>query len=205
MERLIKRVCISLLQVLFEGEALQVELDSLQQGAVKDGLSYTHKLWKSVLKYWFSTPGCGVFLASPYLDADRLSEVTDIFMKNHTEGDLKAFYTHFRCDSIGDQNANDIKRAVLKRYSDAKVKTWVEYKVLQKVTYPTKLFHAKFVAGVKDGEAEVLVTSANFHSNSFLQENYETVVYLKMSEEDFNDKYLGPICKPIVASTYETP
>ena len=49
------------------------------------------------------------------------------------------------------------------------------------------------MAGVKDGVAHVLITSANFHGDHFDCSNMETVQYQTMSEARFIQGFLGPI------------
>lgn len=189
------------LQPVWEGDGLEAELQSLQQGAVKDGFSYIHKLWKSLLTRWFSTVGTKVYLASPFLDANRLTDVVEIFLDHKTEGDLEAFYVRHKCDEFGKGNVIRVQEAALRPFG-LNFHSFIEYKIYRRMITPVKRFHCKFAAGVTaEGQAEVLVTSANFHGNHFVHENMETVSFFRMDAADFLTKYVEPISSQVVATT----
>ncbi|CAH1792591.1 unnamed protein product [Owenia fusiformis] len=179
---------------LMSRESVHRQLESLNQvGGIKDGPTYIYKLWKSLLDMWISTEGNKVYIVSPFMDADRLADVAEICMNNAwTANNLTAIYARRICD--GERTISDLKRDVLTYYNqDEKKKLFVEYKVFSKIIYPVKTFHAKFIATTKDGMADVLVTSANFHGSHFVRSNMETVFFVRMTEQEFLENYINPI------------
>ena len=137
-------------------------------------------------------------MASPFLDVVRLEDVIQIFLKHNTAGQMNTFFTRQKCD--GEKLTVEIQKEAAANLPD-KLKTLVEYKIYRRMIYPQNRFHAKFIAAVIDNEAEVLVTSANFHANHFAINNMETVSFSKMDKERFETEFLDPISVPAVART----
>lgn len=164
-------------------------------------MTYVYPLWRSLLNKWFSEEGTRIYLACPFLDNTRLADVTNIFMQYRVKGKLENWFTRFDCDLTNNRNVGQLQREVSSQLK-TRDKTFAEYHILRKLLFPTQVFYAKFIAAIKDGEAEVLLTSANFHGNHFSRDSMETVIYLKMSFDDFMEKYVNPLNMPLVATTY---
>ena len=172
-------------------ESVEEQLNKLRTGCVRDGSTYIYRLWQSLLHYWFSDPDCKVYLVTPFLDATRLADICHIILQHKLEANLDAFYVRQQCDR--ERKIHEVKQVTLKQFKDAKDKMFIEYKIFSNIIYPMKRFHAKFMACVKAGEAQVLVTSANFHGDHFECSNMETVQFQTMSEAQFIKHFLGPI------------
>lgn len=170
---------------------IKEQLNKLRTCCVRDGSTYIYRLWKSLLHSWFSDPDSKVYLVTPFLDASRLAEICQIILQHKNEASLDAFYVRQQCDR--ERKIHEVKQDALKLFKDANDKMFIEYKIFQSIIYPTKRFHAKFMACVKSGEAQVVVTSANFHGDHFEHSNMETVQFLTMSEAKFIKDILGPI------------
>ena len=65
--------------------------------------------------------------------------------------------------------------------------------IFKNIVYPWRSFGASFIAGVKDGLAKVMVTSAKFHGKYFTTDRLETVSVLDMPETEFESRYLMPL------------
>ena len=128
---------------------------------------------------------------TPFLDATRLADICQVILQHKLQANLEAFYVRQQCDR--ERKIHEVKQDALKQFRDAKDQMFIEYKIFSNIIYPMKRFHAKFMAGVKDGVAHVLITSANFHGDHFDCSNMETVKYVTMSEARFIRGFLGPI------------
>lgn len=170
---------------------IKEQLNKLCTCCVRDGSTYIYRLWKSLLHWWFSDPDSKVYLVTPFLDASRLAEICQIILQHKNEASLDAFYVRQQCDR--ERKIHEVKQDALKQFKDANDQMFIEYKIFANIIYPMKRFHAKFMARVKSGEAQVLVTSANFHADHFEHSNMETVQFLTMSETKFIKDILGPI------------
>ena len=184
------------MQTLFKQNELESELSSLDSGAMRDGFAYVYKLWKSLLNKWFSTPGAELYMASPFLDADRLGDIIRIHLQHRATGKLHTFYTRCNCD--GSKPTVEVQKDAASKYT-SRQKTVIEYEIYRRMVYPLHKFHGKFIASVMGDNAEVLVTSADFNAEHFARENYETVFYVTMSREKFEKEYIEPITSPTVA------
>lgn len=171
-------------------DVLYAQLNKLRTSCVRDGSTYIYPLWKSLLHHWFSDPERKVFLVSPFLDTPRLVDLCQTILDHRIEANLEAFYVRQASDRT--RTIFEVKRDALKKF-DAKDQMFLEYKVFSSIIYPMKTFHGKFIACVKGKEAEVLVTSANFHGDHFEHSNMETVFYQTMTENEFIRGFLSPI------------
>ena len=170
---------------------IKEQLNKLRTCCVRDGSTYIYCLWKSLLHSWFSDPDSKVYLVTPFLDASRLAEICQIILQHKNEASLAAFYVRQQCDR--ERKIHEVKQDALKLFKDANDQMFIEYKIFPNIIYPMKRFHAKFMACVKSDEAQVVVTSANFHGDHFEHSNMETVQFLTMSEAKFLKDILGPI------------
>ncbi|XP_053393623.1 uncharacterized protein LOC123524539 [Mercenaria mercenaria] len=175
---------------VWSGDTLQEQLDNIRTGCVRDGATFIYKLWKSVLHHWFSDPDRKIYIVTPFLDASRLVDVCNIILEHRLEADLDAFYVRQKCDYTRD--IFEVKQNALEKY-DAKDQMFIEYKIFSNIIYPLKRFHAKFIGCIKGNEAEVLITSANFHGDHFEYSNMDSVQYQTMSDVEFISQFLQPI------------
>ncbi len=155
----------------------------------------------SLLNKWFADRGYTIYMASPEVDSDRLRDVIDVGLRYQYQGKLAAFYLNPNCDPANDISTEEVKAKALKKY-DARYQTYIEYSLLRQITLPATPVRARFVAGVKDDLAEVMVTSASFHGNSFLHHGLETVAYQEMSAVDFVKDYIEPLGGVFVGTCY---
>ena len=170
---------------------MEEQLNKLRTCCVRDGSTYIYKLWQSILYYWFSDPDCRVYLVTPFLDSHRLADICHIILQHKLTANLDAVYVRQQCDR--ERKIHEVKRDTVKQFKDAKDQMFIEHKIFSNIIYPMKRFHAKFMACVKAGVAQVLVTSANFHADHFEHSNMETVHFQTMSEARLINKFLGPI------------
>ncbi|XP_074658121.1 uncharacterized protein LOC141911056 [Tubulanus polymorphus] len=179
------------LDMLTAGQ-LKDELRMLRNCCVKNGQKYIYPLWRALLNKWIGQ-GYKTFIVTPFLDKDRLMNVADILLTNRNNvnaGELEAMYVRKKCDDP--KSIHQLKKELLDEYLPNK-QVHIEYHFFSKIIYPIERFHCKFIAGVKDDKAEVLITSANFHANHFVCDNFETVVFQTMSEKDFRRCFIKPI------------
>lgn len=129
-------------------------------------------------------------MASPCLDTTRLVTLCRLVLANRLSATLETFFVQHICD--GDSRLPTVKRTALSRF-DQKDQMFLEYKIFSSIFSPAAEFNSSFIAAIKDGQAEVLITSAGFHGDHFGRESKEFVIYQKMSAEDFKMDYLSPI------------
>lgn len=169
------------------GEELENKLQSLKTGCVCDGFAEVYKLWKSLLEKWFSTVGTSIYLSSPIIDSVRLRDVIGCYLRHRTEGQMHTFFVQQLCDPP--LHTVEVQRQALSKFS-AQLQTLIEYKIFRHMVYPQCRLNVKFIAGIKNGEAEVLLTSASFHAEHFTHKSLENVCFVRMSQSDFEQQYL---------------
>ncbi|XP_062574009.1 uncharacterized protein LOC134235860 [Saccostrea cucullata] len=176
---------------LWTGDVLNRQLTQLGTPIIKDGPNYIYKLWKSLLSHWLSNPDSHVYLATPFLDTDRMIDICDLVLKNFTTANIEAFFVRIKCNYT--EKISDVKRNAQNHFP-GKMQPVIEYKVYNSIVYPLSTFHAKFI-GCTDGKggAEVMVTSANFTADHFKHHNTESVAYHTMSEADFIHRFIKPL------------
>lgn len=140
-------------------------------------------------------------MSSPELDTERLKDIIELYLKYRTLGDMNVFYVNQNCDPGNGKSVVKVKKEATAKLN-GELKTFVEYRILRKMIHPTNPTHAKFIAGVRDGKAEVLVTSASFHGSHFVSGSSEMVLYLKMDEEFFMKNYIEIIAAPNATVSY---
>jgi hypothetical protein len=171
------------------GGDLEEQIGLARMGGFFDGSTFIYTLWKSLLHKWFGD-GSKVYIITPFLDAKHLKDVIDIFFRNKNTAVLEAFYVRRQCDDK--KTITALKDQVQKMYTPRKQLS-IQYQIYLKIIYPLSRFHGKLIAGVKDGQADIMVTSANFHSNHFDTNNLETVTMLSMTEADFTRRFLNKL------------
>ena len=174
-------------------------MTKLVVGGLKNGFTYVYQLWKSLLNHWFGQEGTRVYMASPFLDTERLTDIVEIFLRHKPRTNLEVFYTQAKSNEKGKKSTAEMKKEVSNIFNP-KLGPFIEYHVYRHIMYPRIKFNANFLAGVRDGIARVLVTSASFDGNHFAAENFETVMYIQLSEVEFREKYIKPISVPAVAT-----
>ncbi|KAL3874356.1 hypothetical protein ACJMK2_037384 [Sinanodonta woodiana] len=175
---------------LWPDSVVASQLKKLQTPCVKDGSTYIYKLWKSLLNYWFKDTKIKVYLVSPFLDAERLVDLCKLIIQNRLTANLDVFYVNQQCSK--EQRIFEVKQKALKSF-DAKEQMFVEYKIYSSIVYPLQKFDCKFIASVKDEQADILVTSASFHGDHFTCSNMNTIHFFTMTEAEFIRKFLCPI------------
>ena len=109
---------------------------------------------------------------------------------------LKAIFTNLTTHN--GQKMATVREDLLKnRTPDEQL--FIEYRVLNKVQFPvTKSLSCNFIAGVCEGVAEILVTSATFdHDGMGRSNNLQTVNVVKISEHEFKSKFVDSISEEL--------
>lgn len=184
------------LDELWSAEMVNKELHYLEKPAIKPGNTYIYPLWKSLLSRWLSNPDYEVYLATPFLDTEKMTDICKIVSQNKKSANIGAFYVRDKCNTFtGDDIQHIIAKAKTRITDELKedCSTIIEEKISNKIVNPDRFFHAKFIACTHGEEAEVLVTSANFTVHHFNKENYESVLYYKMKKEEFQERFIDPL------------
>lgn len=177
------------------------KLSCLEKSAIKKGKTDIYPAWKSLLSQWLSNAECKVYLASPFLDMQRMIDICLTVIsgkdKDHT-GSIETFFLRKKCfndetyNEIGEKAINEIKETTKKDYS-----TFIKTNVMDKIASPkpSTNFHAKFIGCINNKEktARVLVTSANFTYSNLGFDNLESVVCHEMTVNDFKDRFINPL------------
>ena len=170
----------------------------LATGGVRDGYNYVYKLWRSLLYKWFMSAGTRTFMSTPLLDERCLAEIIDLSLPNHASADIVSFFLRRKCKDDPYNTIIDMKRKLIGKYP-AETQSLIEDRVFSRFVYPSCSFNTKFVAGLKDGTAQVMLTSANFTMDNFLSGNMEHVVMLTMDERTFVNEYLAPLADQAIS------
>lgn len=161
---------------------------------IKPGKAYIYPLWKFLLSRWLSKSGRTVYLATPFLDVKRMTDICNIVSKNPDTANIRAFFVRRECLKYENQNITNIINAVKEDIAEDNYPI-LEEKIFGKifVQMTKKYFHAKFIACTHNETAKVLVTSANFTGGHFNIQNYESVVYHEMTKAEFIERFLEPM------------
>lgn len=173
--------------IQWDRKELARELPDLEEPALKVGKSYIYSLWLSLLSDWLSTSGCEVYLATPFLDADRIIDICNIVLEFSGKANIKNFFVrNGELDKITKEAKSNFK---VKEDSE-----FIEKQVFEKLEGKEN-FHAKFIACTKGSNACALLTSANFAWSSFKFDNLDSVTYHQMSKTEFMKRVIDPLKK----------
>lgn len=149
-----------------------------------------------MLSRWLSKSGRTVYLATPFLDVKRMTDICNIVSKNPDTANIGAFFVRRECLNIRyikEKNIPEIIEAATRNIQENKYSI-LENKIFQKIflQMPNRYFHAKFIGCTHNETAKVLVTSANLTTLHFDTQNYESVVYHEMTKAEFTERFLVP-------------
>ena len=158
----------------------------------RDGGTFIYHLWKGLLHKWLSEPRATVYIVTPFLDTGKLKDICRIVLGNPDRANIGQFYVRRKCDDP--LEIMDIIRNSTAKFS-LEQKCVIKKKVVDRMMCDfTTRFHCKFIACVWDsGQAEVLITSANFTRQHFNCSNAETVFYQEIPSDEFNTRFLQPL------------
>lgn len=169
---------------------------SLKSPAIRQGSTYIYKLWKFLLSEWLSKQGCEVYLATPFLDAKRMVDICRIVIDNSDTANIRALYVRNDChkDWNNQKYIRDIIKTAKENFQEDQ-RTIIDRKIQSRIYLQGsgKYFHAKFIGCTCGGNAEVLVTSANFTRSHFDIRNHESVLYQEMKEKQFIERFISPL------------
>lgn len=122
----------------------------LRLPVIKPGKAYIYPLWKFLLSTWLSQTGCTVYLATPFLDSKRMSDICDIVIKNPDTTKIGAIFVRRDCLKQEGKNITKIIEEAKENISDDKYST-IKKKIFEKIFVQRnkKYFHAKFIACTK--------------------------------------------------------
>lgn len=177
-----------LVSAQLRAEALDLELASLQKGTAVGG-SRLYRIWRSLLHRWFSDSDYSVYIVTPELDAGRLEDICHLLLNSPLTAslDLLAVPLTFKGVAIG-----DVRRRAMSKMA-ARERVVVEHRVYGQMVYPRQRFEARLIAGIRDGSADVLVTSAAFSGRHFHPSCTHTALFLSIPEDTFRSKFLSEI------------
>ncbi|ELT88818.1 hypothetical protein CAPTEDRAFT_225167 [Capitella teleta] len=180
--------------VFWSDAKIDGELESLAIGSLKDGFSYVYPLWRSLLKRWLQEEHARVTIATPHIDVDRLSDVGRLLLLSESaKENLDCVYANI--------NTTQKRREVLQGFPDL-VKPHLEHFLFNRIVYPVKKIKCGFISCVdcKKSVARVLLTSACFSAESFGCHGNESVVYMEMSETEFDERFIQPNERQLILS-----
>ena len=187
---------MSAFQEYLSEEELSEKLSDLSTGGLHDGYTCVYKTWKSLLRKWFQTENTDIYIVTPCIDEQRLKDIVDCFVNGHFRGTLRAFYVPRYCD--GANSVSDLKRSVVESYKETKLHAVIEHYIYRNILLPVnKEFQGKFIAGVRNGMAEVLIISAGFNGINFRHKTLQTAQFITMPESTFKEKYLSVVESPV--------
>lgn len=170
-------------------------LSCIEKSVIKIGDTDVYRAWKSLLSDWLSTPGCKVYLVTPFIDTTRMVDIIEIVRKNPETANIESFYLREKCP----QSKTDLIKSAKQRIcgkEETEMSKLIEDKIFNKIVEAKnhRHFHAKFIGCVyNNNTARVLVTSANFNSDHFGFANREWVVCHEMSGHEFEKRFIDPL------------
>lgn len=181
---------------LLSADDTRDQLERLRTGQIVSGC-VLYRLWRSTLDLWLSDPRATLFLATPRLDVDRLTEICSLFLSHKLDARIDTicvplrYAAHARNMAAGSGFA-DVRAAAIKRFPP-RDQVVIEYKIYGSVVFPVTEFSSSFIAMVREGTAHILQTNTTFDRESFLTSTQATVTYVETDESDFHRVYLDPL------------
>lgn len=171
-----------------QGDELKTNVSNICKPALKNGKTFIYVIWKSLLFRLLSKPENEVYLATPFLDSRRLTDICDMVLIHSDLANIKRFYVRNEC--YGSKRIREVMDVAKTNFPKRYHKT-LEREVYDKIVSPSKLFHAKFIGCVnrKRDKALVLLTSANFTNHHFEKDNWDSVVYHSMTSTEFESRF----------------
>ena len=196
--------------VYLQANDLLVQLPTT--GAIKHGPRYVYRLWRALIDTWLgypSSPNVGiqlddngghVYIISPLIDSKRIADLLLLLVKHRLSHCRMHIYTMQRCsgeDGKFERVFKDAKEMVRGlRDPVTKKRVVVEErlkKALARLDIRFGRFQTKMIAYSRDDFAELLTTSANFHSWNFVHDNTDNVCYFRLPAADLKHCYLDPL------------
>lgn len=173
---------------LMQSHELRTNLRYMLKPALKNGKTFIYVIWKSLLHRFLLKPDREVYLATPFLDSRRMTDICDMVLQHSVSANIKRFYVRNTC--YGSKKIREVMDVAETNFPQM-YHGILEREVYDKIVSPSKLFHAKFIACVnrKLDIAAVLLTSANFTNHHFEIDNWDSVVYHTMPVTEFESRF----------------
>uniref|UniRef100_A0A2C9LF99 Uncharacterized protein n=1 Tax=Biomphalaria glabrata TaxID=6526 RepID=A0A2C9LF99_BIOGL len=172
---------------LLTDKEIEQQFKRLEKGQVIQG-HILYRLWLSTLNSWLSDQ-VKVYVFTPHMDCNSLVDLCKLFLKNKTTAHIETI-----CVPLSNLYGRfaAVKSNAIKQF-DEKDQVLIEYTVYGQIVYPVTDFSTSFIAAVKDGTANVLLTNTNFDRESFFTLTSVTVHYKELEERQFAKYFLEPI------------
>ncbi|CAG5124402.1 unnamed protein product [Candidula unifasciata] len=184
------------LQLDKDDEEVQDLLDRIPEGGGIMHHEFIMRLWKSLLDDWFGV-GASVYVVTPRIDSERLFLLMLLMIRNKGTGFQVTLMTPAKQDGERfDKTMEKTKRRLkeVKSAHDARLVSDVKLEwVLLTLNIMHENFSTNFIAAYKDGEGEILTTTAHFHKSHFHQEQKDNVNYSRISAHELRKNYLLPL------------
>jgi len=184
------------LQLNKEDEEVQDLLDRIPHGGGIMHHEFILRLWKSLLDDWCGVGG-NVFVVTPRIDSERLFTLMLLMIRNKGTGFNMTLMTPAkqdgdRFDKIMEKTRRRIKE--VKTAQDSRLVSDVKLQwVMNTLQVKHEDFSTNFIAAYKEGEGEVLTTTAHFHKAHFHHQQKDNVCYNRLSPHDLRKNYLLPL------------
>ena len=171
---------------------------------IAGGFTEIYQMWCQTLFFWLSSGNNEVYLATPFFDYTYLNKFLYIVLqRSRTANIRKIFVRETSANNPGYEFHRELER-ILPGYP-TRDQNFLRENVLSNAPEMAThhgYFHAKFIGcvNIETEKAEVLLTSANFNSQSFSDfgdnvQNFETIVYHDMSANEFNTRLIQPLIR----------
>lgn len=171
---------------------------------IAGGYTEVHEIWSQTLSFWLSSGNNEIYMATPFFDERYLGEFLDIVRTRRRTANIRKIFVRERSANNRDYTFHGELERIINRYNDDE-QNFLRENVLSNAPEMAThhgYFHAKFIGCVntETQKAEVLLTSANFNSQSFTDfgdnvQNFETIVYHDMSANEFNTRLIQPLIR----------
>ncbi|XP_053378442.1 uncharacterized protein LOC123545031 [Mercenaria mercenaria] len=175
----------------WDTRTLEEKLLDVNKAGIHDSKNYIYPLWKTLLNKWFSYKNSKVYIVTPFLDEQRMQDVCRIILHNEADEQLTNFYVREKCNN--GKSISELQETVLGKIELDDIHQKRLKNIFEKITDPGKWFHAKFMCCVQDITADLFITSANFQGSHFDHNNLETVQYVTMTKQIFEERFLEPL------------
>lgn len=84
------------------------DISFLRLPVIRPGKAYIYPLWKFLLSQWLSSDDHEVYLATPFLDTEKLTDICNIVIENLDTANIGAFFVRRECLKYENQNITDL-------------------------------------------------------------------------------------------------
>ncbi|PAA76932.1 hypothetical protein BOX15_Mlig004046g5, partial [Macrostomum lignano] len=189
-----RQIAGGVLDGLWQGQALDSRIERAKIPSVQPTADYVWPMLKSLLFRWLSDEHTQVCLITSQMDSTALRELCQLACSLKSTASFSMICAPFKADPVSGKDLPSVRTSAMKDFP-AQEQMWLEYKLMKQITSPMVASGLNLIAGLRLGQAQVLLTSAPFHSSSSTSKvrRADSVQFLQLTESIFMHDFVQPL------------